>query len=148
MFWIVIVIAWLLCLGFGNLWTQVLDNARLAKFMPKNVQTLVCDPVVASTMETIDWCEKAQEADCNLVTAVETGDLQWIQEAINDIVLSQKEIQTEMKSALESIEQKMSWVAVASDEDTLEKQLIEKREKQKKELQSQIEALQAEMENL
>ncbi len=116
--------------------------------MPKNVQTLACDPVVASTMETIDWCEKAQEADCNLVTAVETGDLQWIQEAINDIVLSQKEMQTEMKSALESIEQKVSWVAVASDEDTLEKQLIEKREQQKKELQSQIEALQAEMENL
>ena len=57
--------------------------------MPKNVQTLACDPVVASTMETVDWCEKAQEADCNLVTSVETGDLQGIQEAINDIVSSQ-----------------------------------------------------------
>ena len=148
LFWIILVIAWLLCLGFGNLWTQVLDNAWLAKFMPKNVQTLACDPVVSSAMEWIDWCEKAQEADCNLVTAVETWDLQGIQEAINELVLNQKEMQDEMKTALESIDQKMSWVSVASDEDTLEQQLIEKREQQKKELQSQIEALQAEMENL
>lgn len=116
--------------------------------MPKNVQTLACDPVVSSAMEWIDWCEKAQEADCNLVTAVETWDLQGIQEAINELVLNQKEMQDEMKTALESIDQKMSWVSVASDEDTLEQQLIEKREQQKKELQSQIEALQAEMENL
>ena len=52
--------------------------------MPKNVQTLTCEPVVASSLETIDWCEKAQEADCNLVTAVESWDLQGIQEAINE----------------------------------------------------------------
>lgn len=116
--------------------------------MPKNVQTLACDPVVASTMETVDWCEKAQEADCNLVTSVETGDLQGIQEAINDIISSQKEFQNEMKGALESIEKKMSWVSIAWDENSLEQQLIEKREQQKRELQSQIEALQAEMENL
>jgi hypothetical protein len=37
---------------------------------------------------------------------------------------------------------------VASDEDTLERQLIEKREQQKRELQAQIEALQKEMANL
>lgn len=116
--------------------------------MPKNVQTLTCEPVVASSLETIDWCEKAQEADCNLVTAVESWDLQGIQEAINELVVNQKEMQSEMKSALESIELKMSSVNVETDADTLEKQLVEKREQQKKELQSQIEALQAEMENL
>ena len=120
--------------------------------MPKNVQTLACDPVIASTMETVDWCEKAQELDCNLVTAVETWDLQGIQEAINDIVLSQKEMQSEMKSAFSALDEKMSGLNLTSSgsdqEDSLEKQLIEKREQQKKELQAQIEALQAEMENL
>lgn len=116
--------------------------------MPKNVQTLACDPVVSSAMEWIDWCEKAQEADCNLVTAVESWDLQGIQEAINELVVNQKELQSEMKSALESIEQKMSSSSAVTDADTLEKQLVEKREQQKKELQSQIEALQAEMESL
>ena len=138
LFWIIVVIAWLLCLGFGNLWTQVLDNEWLAKFMPKNVQTLTCDPVVSSAMEWIDWCEKAQEADCNLVTTVESWDLQGIQEAINDMMLSQKEMQSEMKEALESIEQKM--VSVSSDS-TLDKAELEKQAKaeKKQELQKEME---------
>ena len=122
----------------------------MIKFLPENMQTRACEPVVASAMETIDWCEKAQEADCNLVTAVETWDLQGIQEAISDMVLSQNEMKSEIKEALESMEQKISWLwaSSTSEENTLEKQLVEKREQQKKELQSQIEALQAEMENL
>ena len=119
--------------------------------MPKNVQTLACEPVVASTLETVDWCEKAKDMECNLLTTVESWDLQGIQDAMNDMILNQKEMQNEMKTALESIEQKLLWLSVDSsdsDKDTLEKQLIEKREQQKKELQSQIEALQAEMESL
>ena len=72
LFWIIVAIAGILCLGFGNLGTQVLDNERLASVMPENLQTKVCNPVVATAMETIDWCEKAQEAECNLVTSVET----------------------------------------------------------------------------
>jgi molecular chaperone GrpE (heat shock protein) len=66
------------------------------------------------------------------------------------MVLSQNEMKSEIKEALESMEQKISWLwaSSTSEENTLEKQLVEKREQQKKELQSQIEALQAEMENL
>jgi molecular chaperone GrpE (heat shock protein) len=66
------------------------------------------------------------------------------------MVLSQNEMKSEIKEALESMEQKISWLWAnsTSEENTLEKQLVEKREQQKKELQSQIEALQAEMENL
>jgi molecular chaperone GrpE (heat shock protein) len=66
------------------------------------------------------------------------------------MVLSQNEMKSEIKEALESMEQKISWLSASStsEENTLEKQLVEKREQQKKELQSQIEALQAEMENL
>ncbi len=150
LFWIIVVIAWLLCLGFWNLWTQVLDNEWLASVMPENLQTKVCEPVVATTLETIDRCEKAQDLKCNLVTAVESWDLQGIQEAINDIVLKQTLMQNEMKDAFDSLEKKMFWVNsnVTSDGDTLERQLIEKREQQKKELQAQIEALQKEMANL
>jgi hypothetical protein len=72
LFWIVVAIAGVLCLGFGNLGTQVLDNEWLASVMPENLQTKVCDPVIATAMETVDWCEKAQEAECSLVTSVET----------------------------------------------------------------------------
>lgn len=106
--------------------------------MPKNVQTLACDPVVSSAMEWIDWCEKAQEADCNLVTTVESWDLQGIQEAINEMVLSQKEMQSEMKSALESIEQKMVWVDLDTTLDNGELDKQAKAEK-KQELQKEME---------
>ncbi len=149
LFWIVVAIAWLLCLGFGNLWTQVLENEWLVSVMPENLQTKVCDPVVASTLETIDWCEKAQEAECNLVTSVETWDLQGIQDAINDIITKQMLMQTEMKDSFNSLEKKMFWTdGNLTDENTAERQLIEKREQQKRELQAQIEALQNEMANL
>lgn len=150
LFWIVVAIAWLLCLGFGNLWTQVLDNEWLASVMPENLQTKVCDPVVATTLETIDWCEKAQEADCNLVTSIETWDLQGIQDAINDLVTKQTLMQSEIKDAFASLEKRMLWLNgdVVSNENTLEQQLMQQREQQKKELQAQIEALQAQMVNL
>lgn len=150
LFWIIVAIAWLLCLGFGNLWTQVLDNDWLASVMPENLQTKVCDPVVTTALETIDWCEKAQDAKCSLVTSVETWDLQGIQDAINDIMTKQTLMQTEIKEAFDSLEKKMLWLNenVTSDEATLEQQLIQKREQQKQELQAQIEALQREMASL
>ncbi len=118
--------------------------------MPENLQTKVCDPVVTTILETIDRCEKAKDLECNLITTVESWDLQGIQEAINDMVLKQTLMQNEMKEAFDSLEKKMFWENgnVASDEDTLERQLIEKREQQKRELQAQIEALQKEMANL
>lgn len=119
--------------------------------MPKNVQTLACDPVVTTALDWIDWCEKAKDMECNLVTTVETWDLQKIQDAIDSIVSTQKEMQSSMKDGFSALEEKMLWSDLTSsnlDQDTLERQLIEKREQQKRELQSQIEALQAEMENL
>ena len=151
LFWIILAIAGLLCLWFGNLWTQVLDNGRLASFLPGNVQTKACDPIVTSTLENIDWCEKAQEAECNLVTAVETWDLQWIQESIDAISSNQIKMYEDMKNAFDSMEKKMLWLSYSESvpgEDNMESQLIEKREQQKRELQAQIEALQNEMANL
>ena len=147
LFWIVVAIAGVLCLGFGNLWTQVLDNEWLASVMPENLQTKVCDPVIATAMETVDWCEKAQEAECSLVTSVETWDLQWIQDAINDLVTKQTLMQSEIKDAFASLERRMWWLNgdMVSSENSLEQQLIQQREQQKKELQAQIESLQAQM---
>lgn len=150
LFWIIVAIAGVLCLGFGNLGTQVLENEWLASVMPENLQTKVCEPAIATAMETIDWCEKAQEAECNLVTSVETWDLQGIQDAINDLVTKQTLMQSEIKDAFASLERRMWWLNgnVVSDENSLEQQLMQQREQQKRELQAQIEALQAQMANL
>ena len=150
LFWIIVAIAGVLCLGFGNLGTQVLENEWLASVMPENLQTKVCEPVIATAMETVDWCEKAQEAECNLVTSVETWDLQGIQDAINDLVTKQTLMQSEIKDAFASLEKRMLWLNgdMSSDENSLEQQLILQREQQKKELQAQIEALQAQMASL
>jgi hypothetical protein len=44
----------------------------MVKFLPKNIQTAACEPAVSSALQDIDWCEQAQEAECNLVTSVKT----------------------------------------------------------------------------
>jgi hypothetical protein len=43
--------------------------------MPKNLQSKVCDydSVVASTLESIDWCAAAEEYNCNPVAIEENG---------------------------------------------------------------------------
>jgi hypothetical protein len=43
LFWIIVAIAGLLCLGFGNLGTQVLNNEWVASIMPKNLQSKFCN---------------------------------------------------------------------------------------------------------
>lgn len=119
--------------------------------LPNNVQTKACDPVVETALESIDWCEQAQNAECNLDIATETWDSQWIQSSIDVLSQNQMKIYEEMKASFASLENKISslntygWVPVEND---IERQLMEKREQQRKELQAQIEALQSEMANL
>jgi len=36
----------------------------MTKFLPKNIQTATCDPVVATAMENIDWCAQAEANNC------------------------------------------------------------------------------------
>ena len=36
----------------------------MAKFLPYNVQTKVCEPVLTSALEGIDWCAEAEAKNC------------------------------------------------------------------------------------
>ena len=145
LFWIVVAIAWLLCLGFGNLGTQVVSNSRLARVMPENIQTNACDTVVAQTLETIDRCAAAENAECNVVTTLASGDIQWIQEMLDVIVENQHKIYNGMNESFASLQ--MNSTDDVNPENKVDEEEL-KKQQQKLELQAQIEALQAEMANL
>ena len=154
LFWIVAAIAWLLCLWFGNLWTQVLDNGWIASVMPKNLKAESCDAVVASTLETIDRCAAAEANDCAVVT--EENDLEnltwetaWLQEPLSSIIANQEIIYNYLQESFENIDRSISnlWNIVPT-QGTQEEVIIDEKEQQKLQLQAQIEALQAEMANL
>ena len=145
LFWIVAAIAWLLCLWFGNLWTQVLDNGWIAKFLPHNIQATACEPVVTETLKWIDWCEQAQEAECNLVTTVETWDLQWIQASIEALLSWQALMYDEMKESLNSLNEKITWEASDELNNLSDSESKLAKEQKKKELQEQLNLAVAEL---
>jgi len=133
LFWIIVAIAGLLCLGFGNLWTQVLDNDWLAGIMPKNLQSKICDYdwVVASTLESIDRCAAAQDYNCT-TTVIETGDAEnlpedtaWMQEALSTVLANQETMYNEMMASFTSLNAKIDWVNNVAYEDGWETQSIE-----------------------
>lgn len=157
LFWIIVAIAWLLCLGFGNLWTQVLDNEWIASITPKNLQTKICDydSVVASTLESIDWCAAAEANNCTpaVVEPEETEnvseDTAWMQEPLSSIIANQEIIYNYLQESVASLNQSIAelqnsnYVSQESEEP-----VIDEREQQRLQLQAQIEALQNEMANL
>ena len=153
LFWIVAAIAWLLCLGFGNLWTQVLDNTWMVKFLPENMQTRACDPVVASALEDIDRCAAAEVNGC-MPAAVEennTDDL-WntarLQEPLSSVIANQEIIYNYLQESFASINQSISDLQNASNAEPVEESIVDEKELQRQQLQAQIEALQNEMNNL
>ena len=152
LFWIVAAIAWLLCLGFGNLWTQVLDNTWMVKFLPENMQTRACEPVVASALEDIDRCAAAEANNCIPEvedTKVETWDNTEVQNALENIITNQQIIYSYLQESVASINQSIADlqnnVSVTPAE---EEEVIDEKEQQRLQLQAQIEALQNEMANL
>ena len=155
MFWIIVVIAALLCLGFGNLWTQVLDNEWIASITPKNLQTKICDydSVVASTLESIDWCAAAEANNCNPVAIDEeevenlTWDTARLQEPLSSIIANQEIIYNYLQESVASLNQSIANLQNISSQGT-ELPVIDEKEQQRLQLQAQIEALQAEMSNL
>ena len=155
LFWIIVVIAWLLCLGFGNLWTQVLDNWWLARIMPKNLQAASCDSAVASAMENIDWCAAAKSYNCYPEeTKSENIDIQWLIDSLNVLSTNQETIYNQMNDSFSNVLQNVSALAEMynslsnMNEPVYEEPVIDEREQQRLELQAQIEALQNEMDNL
>lgn len=157
LFWIVVAIAWLLCLGFGNLWTQVLDNWRMLRVMPKNLKTESCDVAVASAMENIDWCAAAQSYNCypEETSNETTLDVQWLIDSLNILSTNQETIYNQMNDSFSVVLQNLSALAEmyssisnVNEPVYYEEPVIDEREQQRLELQAQIEALQNEMNNL
>ena len=157
LFWIIVAIAGLLCLGFGNLGTQVLDNEWVASIMPKNLQSKVCDydAVVESALQSIDWCAAAEANNCTpaVVESDETEnvseDTAWMQEPLSSIIANQEIIYNYIQESVASINQSIAdlqnnvYVAPAEEEE-----VIDEKEQMRLQLQAQIEALQNEMASL
>ena len=154
LFWIILAIAWLLCLGFGNLWTQVLENEWIAIVMPKNLKSESCDVAVASAMEKIDWCAAAEDYNCYPEVNEEDEenplwDTAWLQEPLSSIIANQEIIYNYIQESVVSINQSIaelqnnSYVAPV-----VEEPVVDEREQQRLQLQAQIDALQNEMANL
>jgi len=156
LFWIIVVIAALLCLGFGNLWTQVLDNEWIASITPKNLQTKICDydSVVASTLESIDWCAAAEANNCTsaVVEPEETEnvseDTAWMQEPLSSIIANQEIIYNYLQESVASLNQSIADLQNGNITQYVEEPVIDEKEQQRLQLQAQIEALQNEMANL
>ena len=148
LFWIVAAIALLLCLGFGNLWTQVLDNGWMAKFLPKNIQTTACDSVIASTFEWIDWCAAAENYNCTpVVEETESDDTLWLQEPLSSIIANQEIIYNYLQDSFARINQSIVNLQNNYGPQEMES-VVDEKEAQRLELQAQIEALQNEIANL
>ena len=141
LFWIVAAIAWLLCLWFGNLWTQVLDNGRLASIMPKNLKAESCDAVVQTTLENIDWCAAAEENNCNVSpeqnkTEVLSGDAAWLQEPLSSIIANQEIIYKYLQDSFSNLDQSIN--KIQNGVSNMPESLIDEKEQQRQELQAQI----------
>ena len=152
LFWIVVAIALLLCLGFGNLWAQVLDNGWLSKVMPKNVQTMACDPVFASAFENMDWCAAAETYNCYPATQENETDDLWntarLQEPLSSVIANQEIIYNYLQDSFARINQSIVDLQNSYVAQEVEGWVVDEKEAQRLQLQAQIEALQNEMNNL
>ena len=158
LFWIIVVIAGLLCLGFGNLWTQVLDNGWIAKFLPHNVEAQVCNPIVKSAVENIDWCANAESYGCYSAKQEneESVNVQELIDSLNVLSTNQETIYNQMNDSFSTVLQNLSSLSEMYNSLSYvnepwyyeEEPIIDEREQQRLELQAQIDALQNEMNNL
>ena len=124
----------------------------MAKFLPNNIQTMACDPVVASAFENIDWCAAAENYNC--IPAVEENesddlwDTAWLQEPLSSIIANQEIIYNYLQDSFASISQSISDLQNSYASRWADWSLVDEKEAQRLQLQAQIEALQNEMNNL
>jgi hypothetical protein len=85
----------------------------MIKFLPENMQTRACEPVVASALEDIDRCAAAEANNCTS-TLVETGDAEnlpedtaWMQEALSTVLANQETMYNEMMASFTSLNAKI-----------------------------------------
>lgn len=123
--------------------------------MPKNLQSKVCEPIITSTLESIDRCAAADANNCTsaVVEPDETEnvseDTAWMQEPLSSIIANQEIIYNYLQESVASINQSIADlqnnVSVTPAE---EEEVIDEKEQQRLQLQAQIEALQNEMNSL
>ena len=151
LFWIVAAIAWLLCLGFWNLWTQVLDNEWLASVMPKNLKAESCDAALETALENMDWCAMAQANNCTLESEDNSDSLSWetarLQEPLSSIIANQEIIYNYLQESIDDLNRSIANLQNNNPQE-VEEPAIDEKEQQRLQLQAQIEALQNEMNNL
>ena len=152
LFRIVVAIALLLCLGFGNLWTQVLDNGWLSKVMPKNVQTIACDPAIASAFENMDRCAAAENYNCYPAVQEEETDDLWntarLQEPLSSVIANQEIIYNYLQDSFARIDQSIVDLQNSYQSQEMEEWATDEAEAKRLEILDQIEALQNELSNL
>ena len=129
----------------------------MVKFLPNNVQTKLCDPVVAAAVEWIDWCATAENYGCypaqEEATDEKNVDIQELIDSLNVLSSNQETIYNQMNESFSIILQNISelnelYHGSVNAEYQVEEPIIDEREQQRLELQSQIEELQYQMENL
>ena len=126
----------------------------MVSILPHNLQTKVCDPVVATAMEWVDWCAAAESHDCviNQEQEQEVGTLTWetarLQEPLSSIIANQEIIYKYIQESVENLNKSISELQYASTLKNSQENLVDEKELQRQQLQAQIEALQNEMNNL
>ena len=123
--------------------------------MPHNIQTQVCDPVVASALDWIDWCSMAEnywcDSDIPEDNNEESVNMQELINSLNVLSSNQETIYNQMNDYYSSVMQKLSSLAdmyYSAEGEPVAEPVIDKREQQRLELKAQIEALQYQMDNL
>ncbi len=152
LFWIVAAIAGILCLWFWNLWTQVLDNSWLVSIMPNNLKNKVCDPVVASVLEWVDWCAVAESYNCTPAVEESESDTLWdtarLQEPLSSIIANQEIIYNYLQDSFANINQSISDLQSSYASNWADEWFVDEKETQRLQLEAQIAVLQEEMNNL
>ena len=121
--------------------------------MPNNLQSKVCEPVLATAMEWVDWCAEAEANNCikeEQESEAEslTWETAWLQEPLSSIIANQEIIYKYLQESVENLNKSISELQDANTLKDSQQTLIDEKEQQKLQLQAQIEALQNEMANL
>ena len=124
----------------------------MAKFLPNNIQTMACDPVVASAFENIDWCAAAENYNCAPTVEENESDDLWntarLQEPLSSIIANQEIIYNYLQDSFASINQSISDLQNSYVSHWADERLIDEKEAKRLEIQAQMEALQEELTNL
>jgi len=122
----------------------------MVKFLPNNIQTATCEPVVASTLENVDWCAAAEANGCYLTIEneeIETWVDNQVQETLDNIITNQQIIYSYLQESFANTNQTINNIQSNNLQEIAEP-IIDEKEQQRLQLQAQIEALQNEMANL